>query len=67
MNREAREQRIARLLIELKDLLLDIAFIEGRIKALQGPGKIHYENEKRKETAKLEKVRSELERLKAVH
>ena len=65
MLKEHREQRIATLLADLQDKLMDLAFIEERISHTNGPAKVYYENEKRKETSKLEKVRDELTKLKA--
>jgi ElaB/YqjD/DUF883 family membrane-anchored ribosome-binding protein len=66
VNREAKDQRIATLLADLQDRLQDMAFIDERILHTTGPAKQYYENEKRKESNKLEKVRDELCRLKAV-
>lgn len=66
MNREARTQRISFLMADLQERLLDIAFLDERIKHTTAAAKQYYENEKRKETAKLDKVREELSRLKCV-
>jgi hypothetical protein len=66
MNKEAKEQRIATLLADLQDRLQDLAFIQERIDHTHGPAKDYYTNQKRLDTIKLEKVRSELERLRAV-
>jgi ElaB/YqjD/DUF883 family membrane-anchored ribosome-binding protein len=66
MNREAKEQRIARLLLQLQDLTMDIAWIEGLIETSQPPAKAHYSIEKRKQTEKLDKVRNELQKLRAI-
>jgi hypothetical protein len=68
MNREAKEQRIARLLLDQNHLLLDsLPFLESQIKILNGAGKDYYTQQKRKETEKLEKIRAELESLRGVH
>lgn len=66
MNREAKEQRIARLLLQLQDLTMDIAWIEGIIETSQPPAKAHYSMEKRKQNEKLDKVRNELQKLRAI-
>ena len=66
MNREAKDQRIARLLLQMQDLTMDIAWIEGLIETSQPPAKVHYSSEKRKQIEKLDKVRSELNKLRAV-
>lgn len=66
MNKEAKEQRVARLLLQLQDLAMDIAFLEGMIEGSQPPAKAHYSMEKRKQNEKLEKVRDELSRLRAI-
>jgi hypothetical protein len=68
MNREAKEQRIARLLLEQQHLVLDsLPFLESQIKILVGAGKDYYLQLKRKDNEKLEKIRAELESLRGVH
>ena len=67
MNREAKEQRIATLLADLQERSQDMAFIDERIKHTTGPAKQYYENEKRKESNKLEKIKAELQSLRGVH
>jgi hypothetical protein len=66
MLKEHREQRIARLLLQLQDLTMDIAWIEGLIETSQPPAKVHYTMEKRKQNEKLDKVRNELQKLRAI-
>lgn len=66
MLKEHREQRISRLLLSLQDLTMDIAWIEGLIETSQPPAKAHYTMEKRKQNEKLDKVRNELQRLRAI-
>jgi len=67
MIREHRDQRIATLLADLQDRIKDMAFIDERILHTTGPAKQYYENEKRKDNEKLEKIRAELESLRGVH
>lgn len=68
MNKEAKHQRIARLLLEQQHLVLDsLPFLESQIKILNGAGKDYYTQQKRKDTEKLEKIRAELESLRGVH
>ena len=67
MNREAKEQRIAILLADLQERSQDMSFIDERIKHTTGPAKQYYENEKRKESNKLEKIKAELQSLRGVH
>jgi hypothetical protein len=67
MNKEAKTQRIAFLLADLQDRIKDIAFIDERILHTTGPAKQYYENEKRKESNKLEKIKAELQSLRGAH
>jgi len=67
MNKEAKSQRISFLLAELQDRLQDMAFLSERIEHTSGPAKQYYENEKRKESNKLEKIKAELQSLRGVH
>jgi hypothetical protein len=67
MNKEAKTQRIAYLLAELQTKLLDVAFLSERIEHTTNAAKQYYENEKRKESIKLEKIKHELESLRGVH
>lgn len=66
MQREAKEQRICFLLADMQDILKDLAWLEGMIESSPAPAAAHYNSEKRKETAKLDKIKAELIRLKAV-
>ena len=66
MLKEHREQRIARLLLQMQDLVMDIAWIDGLIETSQPPAKAHYSMEKRKQNEKLDKVRNELQKLRAI-
>jgi ElaB/YqjD/DUF883 family membrane-anchored ribosome-binding protein len=67
MNKEAKTQRIATLLADLQSQLMDIQFLSERIEHTSGPAKQYYENEKRKESNKLEKIKAELQSLRGVH
>jgi hypothetical protein len=67
MLKEHRDQRIATLLADLQDRLQDMAFIDERILHTTGPAKQFYENEKRKESTKLEKIKAELCSLRAMN
>lgn len=67
MNHEAKQQRIAFLMADLQDRLQDMAFLSERIDHTTGPARQYYENEKRKESNKLEKVRAELCSLRAMN
>jgi hypothetical protein len=67
MNKEAKTQRIATLLADLQSQLMDIQFLNERIEHTSGPAKQYYENEKRKESNKLEKIKAELQSLRGVH
>jgi hypothetical protein len=67
MLKEHREQRIATLLADLQERSQDMAFLSERIDHTTGPAKQYYENEKRKESHKLEKIRAELCSLRAMN
>jgi ElaB/YqjD/DUF883 family membrane-anchored ribosome-binding protein len=67
MNREAKEQRIATLMADLQERSQDMAFLSERIEHTTGPAKQYYENEKRKESNKLEKIKAELCSLRAMN
>jgi hypothetical protein len=67
MNKEAKAQRIGFLLADLQTLTMDIAFLSERIEHTSGPAKQYYENEKRKESNKLEKIKAELCSLRAMN
>lgn len=66
MNREAKEQRIARLLADLQERSQDMAFLSERIEHTTGIAKQYYIREKQKEQAKLEKIKAELCSLRAI-
>ena len=67
MQREEREQKIARLRIDYQNLLLDVGFDDERIEHTFGPAQDYYKNQKRLNMVKLDKVRKELERLGGTH
>ena len=66
MLKEHREQRIARLLIDYQNMIKDLAFDDERIERTFGPAKYYYTNQKRLDTIKCDKIRNELEKLRAV-
>ena len=66
MLKEHREQRIARLLIYYQNMIKDLAFDQERIDYTFGPAKDYYTNQKRLDTIKFEKIRNELEKLRAI-
>jgi hypothetical protein len=63
MQREEKQQRIATLLADLQDKLLDLAFLKERVEHTTNAAKQYYQNELRKEQGKLDKIREELTRL----
>ena len=67
MNHEAKQQRIAFLMADLQERSQDISFLDERILHTTGPARDYYQNEKRKESNKLEKVKAELCSLRAMN
>jgi hypothetical protein len=65
MLKDHREQRIATLMADLQDRILDVQWLDDMSKKGPEAAKAHYAQEYRKENAKLEKVRDELIRLRA--
>lgn len=64
---EQRAQRIAVLLGKLEDEAKDRAWLLDMVDATQGPARDHYRAELRKAEKKIDELRSELIRLRAIH